>query len=187
MSNAGLSRRSTLAVLAALPCSPWAQASAVPAEVASELAGSRLHGAGRLTWFGLSVYDARLWAGERFSAAQFEREPLALELQYARTLQGKLIAERSLAEMQRFGSITDAEAARWLASMTALFPDVAAGDRLTGVHRPGEAARFYFNGKLRGEVRETDFARRFFSIWLSPQSSEPKLRLALIGGPRAGS
>ena len=181
MSNAGLSRRSTLAVLAALPCSPWAQASAVPAEVASELAGSRLHGAGRLTWFGLSVYDARLWAGERFSAAQFEREPLALELQYARTLQGKLT------EMQRFGSITDAEAARWLASMTALFPDVAAGDRLTGVHRPGEAARFYFNGKLRGEVRETDFARRFFSIWLSPQSSEPKLRLALIGGPRAGS
>ena len=159
----------------------------MPTEVASELAGSRMHGAGRLTWFGLSVYDVRLWAGERFSAAQFEREPLALELQYARTLQGKLIAERSLVEMQRFGAVPEADAARWLASMTQLFPDVARGDRLTGVHRPMEAARFYFNGKLLGEVRETDFARRFFSIWLSPQTSEPKLRLALLGNPRAGS
>lgn len=183
----GLSRRSALAALAALAYVPQARATPMPAEVASELAASKLLGAGRLTWFGLSVYDARLWAGERFSAAQFDREPLALELQYARALQGRQIAERSLTEMQRFGAASEADSARWLASMTQLFPDVAAGDRITGVHRPGEAARFYFNGKLRGEVRETDFARRFFGIWLSPQTSEPKLRLALLGGPRAGS
>jgi Chalcone isomerase-like len=187
MRSAGLSRRSALIALGAVPGALWAQPNAVPAEVATELAGSRLHGAGRLTWFGLSVYDARLWAGERFSAAQFEREPLALELQYARTLQGKLIAERSLVEMKRFGAVAEAEAARWLTSMTQLFPDVAQGDRLTGVHRPFEAARFYFNGSLRGEVREADFARRFFGIWLSPQTSEPRLRQALLGTARAGS
>ena len=187
MSHTGISRRSALAALAASTCAPQAWATPMPAEVASELAASRLHGAGRMTWFGMSVYDARLWALDRFSAAQFEREPLALELQYARALQGQQIAERSLVEMQRFGAVPDADAARWLAAMTQLFPDVAAGDRLTGVHRPGEAARFFFNGKLRGEVRETDFARRFFGIWLSPQTSEPKLRLALLGGPRAGS
>ena len=187
MSHAALSRRNALAALAALAFAPLARATAMPAEVASELPASRLHGAGRLTWLGLSIYDARLWAGERFSAAQFEREPLALELQYARALEGKQVAERSLSEMQRFGATSEADAARWLAAMTLLFPDVAAGDRITGVHRPGEAARFYFNGKLRGEVREADFARRFFGIWLSPQTSEPKLRLALLGGPRAGS
>ena len=189
MSNSGLSRRSALVALAALPVVVRAQApaNAMPAEVAAEMAGSRMQGAGRLTWFGLSIYDARLWAGERFSATQFEREPLAIELQYARTLQGKQIAERSLVEMQRFGAIAEADATRWLASMTQLFPDVTRGDRLTGVHRPLEAARFYFNGKLLGEVREADFARRFFGIWLSPQTSEPKLRLALLGNPRAGS
>jgi Chalcone isomerase-like len=199
----GLSRRGALLALGALPGLAWAQAARppvdmpadmpanvpanVPAEVAAELSGSRMLGMGRLTWFGLSVYDARLWAGERFNAAQFEREPLALELQYARKLHGKQIAERSLAEMQRFGAVAQADAARWLASMTQLFPDVHRGDRLTGVLRPGEAARFYFNGKLLGEVRETDFARRFFAIWLSPQTSEPKLRQALLGGPQAGS
>ena len=185
MSNAGLSRRGALVALGALPVLPWAQANPMPAEVAAELAGSRLHGSGRLSWFGLSVYDARLWAGERFSATQFEREPLALELRYARTLPGKLIAERSLVEMQRLGAVTEADASRWLTSMTQLFPDVTRGDRLTGIHRPGEAARFYFNGSLRGEVREADFARRFFGIWLSPRTSEPELRQALLGTGRA--
>ncbi len=187
MLNSGLTRRDALVVLAALPASAQAQANVMPTEVAAELAGARMHGAGRLTWFGLSVYEARLWAGERFTASQFEREPLALELQYSRALDGKQIAERSLVEMQRFGAITEADATRWLAAMTQMFPNVARGDRITGLQRPLEAARFYFNGKLLGEVREADFALRFFSIWLSPQTSEPKLRQALLGGPRAGS
>ena len=158
----------------------------MPAEVSAELAGARLQGAGRLTWFGLSVYDARLWAHERFTAAQFEREPIALELQYARSLEGKQIAERSLVEIQRGGTVAAADASRWLASMNQLFPDVNRGDRLTGVHQPGEAVRFYFNGALRGEMRDADFARRFFGIWLAPSTSEPKLRLALLGPARAG-
>ena len=64
--------------------------------------------------------------------------------------------------------------------MTRLFPDVEAGDRITGVQRPGEGARFYFNAALRGEVPDAEFARRFFGIWLAPQTSEPALREALL-------
>jgi hypothetical protein len=61
---------------------------------------------------------------------------------------------------------------------------VAKGDRITGVQRPGESARFFLNGKPIGEVRDAEFARRFFGIWLAPKTSEPKLRLALLA--RAG-
>lgn len=181
-------RRRMLIALALLPLlTRGVRAEPVPAEVSAELAGSRLLGAGRLTWFGLSVYDARLWTQERFSADRFEREPLALELQYARSLHGNLIAERSLVEMRRHAALDETDAARWLASMRRLFPDVARGDRLTGVHQPGESVRFYFNGVLRGEVRDADFARRFFGIWLSPSTSEPKLRLALLGASKGGA
>jgi Chalcone isomerase-like len=182
-----VSRRRALLALGVMPRSLWAQAGAVPIEVAAELAGSRLYGTGRLTYFGLSIYDARLWTGVRFNAERFDSEPLALELQYNRALRGKLIAQRSLTEMQRTGAIPEADASRWLASMTRLFPDVGPSDRLTGVHRPGESARFYFNGGLRGEVREAAFAGRFFGIWLSPQTSEPRLRQALLGLGQAGS
>ena len=103
---------------------------------------------------------------------------------YARALVGEQIASRSITEMKRVGSLSDAQAAQWLKSMTALFPDVKAGDRLTGVHTPGQSARFYFNGALRGEVADADFARLFFAIWLSPKTSEPKLRTQLLSGAR---
>jgi len=147
----------------------------------AELPGARLQGSGRLTFLGLHVYDARLWIDEGFVADRFDRHALALELQYARTLYSRLIAERSLEEMKRAGNIGDAQAERWLAEMKKAFPDVVKGDRITGVQRPDEGARFFHNGMLRGELRDADFSRRFFGIWLSPQTSEPKLRQSLLG------
>ena len=43
-------------------------------------------------------------------------------------------------------------------------------------------AQFLVNGKPTGEVRDTEFANLFFGIWLSPKTSEPKLRVALLAG-----
>ena len=173
-------RRTLLLGFALAPLAGGAT-TAPPAEVAAELPGARLQGSGRLTFFGLHIYDARLWIADGFAAERFERHALALELQYARTLYGRLIAERSLEEMQRIGGFSDEQAQRWLGAMTQTFPDVNKGDRITGVQQPQLAARFFHNGALRGELRDADFARRFFGIWLSPQTSEPKLRQSLLG------
>ena len=47
---------------------------------------------------------------------------------------------------------------------------------------PGVGTRFFFNGSLRGEVADADFTRLFFGIWLSPKTSEPRLREQLLAG-----
>ena len=158
---------------------------AAPAEVVAEMPGARLLGQGRLRFLGMRIYDARLWvAAASAAASDWAAAPLALELLYARGLEGIKIAERSLAEMQRQGEIDAAKAARWLGAMKQVFPDVQSGDRITGLHLPGLGARFFVNGQLKGEVRDAEFARLFFGIWLSPRSSEPSLRDALLGkGP----
>ena len=106
---------------------------------------------------------------------------LALELEYARALDGQAIAERSLKEMKGLARVDAAQAERWLQQMRQIFPDVKKGDRITGVQQPGEAARFFVNGQPRGEVRDAEFTRLFFGIWLSPRTSQPKLREALLG------
>ena len=160
-----------------------AQAGA-PDEVQAELPGARLQGSGRMRHFGILICDARLWTRPGFDAPGFQRQPLALELQYARTLDGRRIAEKSLDEMRHVGDVPAARAAAWLAEMTAAFPDVAKGDRLTGVLRPRESVRFFFNGTLRREVADVDFAERFFGIWLSPRTSAASLRQDLIGEAR---
>lgn len=159
---------------------PPAAASA-PAELATPLPTARLQGRARMRFIGLSIYEARLWVGTAAVPADWASVPFAIEIEYARTLWGSLIAERSLTEMRRQGEIAPEVAERWLATMKALFPDVKEGDRLTGVHTPGQGARFFLNGAAHGTPQDTTFSRVFFGIWLSPKTSEPALRSALLG------
>ena len=180
-------RRALLALTTALAAWPAAgqtathTASAVPAEVQTDLPGARLQGQGRLRFFGLHVYDIRLWAPVLLRGDDALRSSAAIEIEYARSLKGPLIADRSLTEMRRVADFDAVDGERWLARMKQLFPDVQAGDRITFVHRPGEGARFHLNGRLSGEVRDATFARLFAGIWLSPRTSEPQLRSALLG------
>ena len=141
----------------------------------------RLHGQGTLRWLGLKIYDAQLFAPSQFSAnASFER-PFALELTYARNFSSQSIAERSLGEIKRLGIGTAAQHARWLAQMQAIFPDVQMGDRLRGVHQPGQGVSFYKNGQRIGNIQDPEFSRAFFSIWFDPKTAEPALRNRLLG------
>jgi hypothetical protein len=175
-----LRRRGLLAAAAMWATVAHAQ-TAAPAELATDLPGARLQGSGRLRFLGLRIYDARLWMAAQPVGKDFGASPFALEIEYARELKGEQIAERSLAEMRRQGDIAEPLAARWLTTLKQLIPDVKGGDRITGVHLPGAGARIYLNGSLRGEPRDTEFARLFFGIWLSPRTSEPTLRDALLG------
>lgn len=177
-----LSRR--LCLLAPLSWALPAHADTPPQELSTALPAAQLQGQGRLRFFGLHVYDIRLWTPVDFAPQRWADSPLGLEIEYGRTLYGEKIAERSLDEMKRQGDLPAASAEQWLGQMKRLFPDVNAGDRLTGVHRPGIGARFYFNGRLLGEVADADFARRFFGIWLAQQTSEPDLRERLFGRAR---
>lgn len=172
-----MKRIAALLVLAALS-SPLHAQDGLPAAVAAEAPGLLPRGTGTFSWFGLEIYSASLWT--RGGTPDFG-QPLALALRYARSLKGSAIAERSAEEMKQLGAGTPEQLAAWLAEMSALFPDVSKGTTLTGVHLPGEGARFYRDGRLLGTIRGAEFSRAFFSIWLHPQTSAPKLRAALLG------
>lgn len=170
---------SAASLLTGLAPTGWTQ-TAAPAEVSAQLSGAQLAGTARMRFFGFNIYDATLWITPGFRASRYEQTPLALELNYLRGLSGHAIAERSLKEMRRSADITPAQAQRWLADMQVAFPDVNAGDRLTGLHRPGVGARFWLNGQPRADLRDAEFSRLFFGIWLAPATSEPQLRSELL-------
>lgn len=177
-------QRRALLLLPLLLAAPGLRAqTAAPAELAADLPGAKLQGSGLLRFFGLKVYEARLWLGGKPLGDDWAATPLALELQYARTLYGGQIAERSLKEMRRQGEIAPADADRWLGAMKQVFPDVKENDRITGLNLPGVGVRFFVNGALKGDIRDPAFAKLFFGIWLSEKTSEPALRNALLGRP----
>jgi len=151
-------------------------------ELAILLPQSRLIGKGRLTFWGFQVYDARLWALPGFKPDSLAAQPFALELAYLRGFDNQDVAERSITEMRRSAPISDAQAKIWIDDMMRALPDVKKGDRVMGIYRPGVGAQFLMNGRPSGEIRDAEFARLFFGIWLSSKTSEPKLRAALLAG-----
>ena len=153
----------------------------LPVELKNSLPQGKLIGKARLKVWGFEVYDARLWVPAGFDPARFGTFPLALELAYLRDFKAQDIAERSLKEMRRTQPIGDDQAIRWQADMLRVFPDVRKGDRITGVNKPGEGAAFWVNGQASGEIRDVEFSRLFFGIWLSPKTSELPMRAALLG------
>jgi hypothetical protein len=172
--------------IALLPLAPPASAQApngetLPSELDNDVPGLRKLGSARMRFFGLDIYEARLWISSGFKPETYAASPFALELIYLRGLSGKAIAERSLKEMQRQGSIGTELEKNWLASMVRTFPDVKAGDRIVGAHIPKTGARFWFNGQPLPAIPDPEFSRFFFGIWLSDATSEPQLRASLIG------
>ncbi|MFY7865133.1 chalcone isomerase family protein [Roseateles sp.] len=157
------------------------------AHAAPELSELRQQSKAQMRFFGLLIYDIRLWSREPIDAQNWSAQELALELQYARSLSGREIAKRSLSEMRRQVDISNEQGQKWLSEMEAAFPDVREGDRISGLQTPGEGVRFFVNGRLQRRIADPMFARLFFGIWLAPQSSEPGLRQQLLGGRREGT
>ena len=153
----------------------------LPAELRSTLPAGRQVGSAVLRFFGLRVYEARLWATNGFTPEDYNRHPFGLELVYDRKLEGAAIAERSIAEMRRVGSFTDEQARQWLSLMKQAFPDVVAHDRLLGLNDGQGEVRFFHNGRQTAQIRDAEFARLFFGIWLSPLTSAPAMRSSLLG------
>lgn len=186
MSWPGSAQAQGQALAATEPVSVTAVAAAADSGRLAPLAGTRLAGRGLLRFWGLEVYQASLWVGPGFRPESFASQPFALELEYRRAFKASAIAERSIQEMRRLGTFSEAQAQRWQRALQAALPDVRPGDRIVGLHRPGQGARFEQGGRLLGEVADPEFARLFFSIWLSPATSEPALREALLAGVGPG-
>jgi hypothetical protein len=140
-----------------------------------------------MTFLGFEVYQATLWVAPGFVQTAYEQSLFALDLAYRRDFSGADIAQRSIAEMRRQAPMTPVQEASWESQMRALFPDVRTGDRITGVNQPATGVVFWSNGRLLGEVRDPAFAKQFFGIWLSPQTSEPQLRRALLAQAKAAA
>ena len=159
-------------------CSLNASANSLPELVTKDVMGLTVRGSAVMRFFGLKVYDVRLWTQMKpFTYA----DPFVVELVYDISLKGKDIADRSVKEMRAQGIGDEMKLKRWGEEMARIFPDIKQGDTLIGVSLPGKEARFYNRDKLIATVPDPEFAKAFFDIWLSEKTSEPKLRVKLLG------
>lgn len=144
----------------------------------------RAIGTGELRWFGFRVYRAALWASRPVVVAQ--DGDFALVLRYQRSISSARLVQASVDEMLRLGVADAAQIARWQPLLEQAFPDVEAGDQITGVNRAGRGAAFYFGDARTAQIDDPAFAHAFFAIWLDERTREPGLRARLTGQPLDG-
>ncbi|MDB2415453.1 chalcone isomerase family protein [Rickettsiales bacterium] len=138
----------------------------------------KLVGQGSLYYFFWHIYDVKLYSQDgKFS---FDK-PFSLKLEYKRKLYGNKIADRSTEEIRGLGFKDEVKLAAWHAQMKDIFPDVNDGINLTGIYKPNQPTVFYKNNKQIGTIKDPEFGKWFFGIWLNKETSEPKLRKSLIG------
>ena len=153
----------------------------LPAAVTSLVPNLEAKGGGEMTFMTLAVYAAYFYCIDHVRCQWSPEQPFAMQLVYHRSLEGAKIAERSVEEIAKLGYGTPEQRERWGALMKQFFVDIVDGDRITGLNLPQTGVRYYYNGKLLGEIRDREFAKAFFGIWLDPRTSEPALRKQLLG------
>ncbi|MEJ2530541.1 MAG: chalcone isomerase family protein [Halioglobus sp.] len=124
------------------------------------------------------VYNSRLYSADgNYVAGQ---RPVRLDIEYLRDVDAEDLVAHTREEWQHQG-VTHEEQPRWLARLAQLWPDVAKGDILSVVVDDSNVSTFYRNGERLGALDDPDFGQHFLGIWLSPDTSRPELRLALLG------
>ena len=135
-------------------------------------------GTARMQYMIWDIYDAALYAPDgKWSS----NRPYALQLKYLKNLSGEKIADRSIKEMRGQGFYDDNRLAVWHEQMKAIFPDVQEGDVLIGIYTQEAETVFFDAEKEIGRIIDPEFGKRFFGIWLNEATSEPDIRMGLLG------
>ena len=141
------------------------------------IANPQLVGAGRMTFLFFNIYDAELYASEK---KWNKNKPFALKLTYLRNFKGREISKRSVEEIFKLGFDTKEILDNWQGQMDAIFPDVVSGSVIIGIKDSNGHAVFYYDEKFIGSIKDVEFTRWFFDIWLGRKSSDLRLRAKLI-------
>lgn len=146
---------------------------------AAQASGSlQMVGEARLSVMFWSVYDSRLYSED--GGYRPNQRPLRLEIEYLRDISSTALVDRTGEEWDHLNLSHERKPA-WLQELRGLWPDVSKNDVLTLDVDERNRSTFLLNGEPLGVIEDEAFGEHFLAIWLSPDTSRPALRKALIG------
>lgn len=129
-----------------------------------------------MMWF--DIYSAKLYSND--GKYQPNQLPLKLEIEYHRNIEAEDLIDATVDQWQHLG-IPEQQINEYREQLAKAWPDVKEGDRLTFMVNNATQAEFLFNDKPYFQVSNVQFSADFLAIWLSENTSRPKLRQQLIG------
>lgn len=144
---------------------------------ASEDVDFKLVGEGKMTYMFWDVYNAKLHT--KSGKYEPDAHPVKLSLTYLRDIEASDIVDATFEQWRHLDK--DQHIEQYGDLLTGLWPDVSEGDELSFSTNEQGHGTFAFNGEALKTVEDAEFSQAFLSIWLSENTSRPKLRNKLIG------
>lgn len=125
------------------------------------------------------IYKSTLYT--KSGQYQADNSPCSLifEIEYLKDITAQSLLERTIEQWQHLG-ISATEYQQYIPLLKAIWPDISSGDKLALLVE-GHRSIFYFNQLKVGIIEQKGFSQLFLNIWLSPNTSEQKLRTQLLG------
>ncbi len=166
-------KRFALALALTTSLSAHAEMVAAPDQAALQKCGEA-----KLSVLFWEVYESSLYTPT--GAYEQGTRPLRLEIRYLRDIRGGDLVKQTKKEWDAQG-LAHPNQSTWLARLTELWPDVSEDDVIALHLDDRNISRFTLNGETIGTIEDPDFGEQFAAIWLSPNTTRPELRQALIG------
>jgi hypothetical protein len=104
---------------------------------------------------------------------------LLFEIEYLRDITSIDLVDRTIEQWKHL-DIAESEYSQFVPILKAIWPDISSGDKLTMLLQNNQSV-FYFNDVRVGHIEAKEFSKLFLDIWLSPNTSQTKLRNQLLG------
>ncbi len=148
---------------------------------ASPVASLNKQGEGEMNYLFWTIYRAEYFSGQSSSVGGNKTE--ALRITYKKSISRQVLLDATYDQWSKLG-YRDGQVSDWLTSLGAIWPNVEPGDQLTILVTSSGISEFYLSDKMIGSISDEKFGDAFLSIWLSERTSEPDLRLQLLGKKR---
>jgi hypothetical protein len=141
----------------------------------------------RFTLLGRAKFSVLFWDiyESSLSTADGQRpfshlcQELLFEIHYLRDISKKDLLDNTVSQWQHL-SLKESEYSAFLPLLESIWQDIKKGDRLSMLTQQNKTV-FYLNREHIGEIESSTFAKTFLGIWIDENTSEPKLRLKLLG------
>lgn len=143
----------------------------------------KLHGEGTYRWWGIKIYDAKLFVAQDFSGDALNSKPLALEITYDIDIDKKDLVETTEEEWDELKISTSEQCQSrklWAEKLLNIWPNLEQGDRLKYQVYDNGSSEFFHNEKSVGAITDENFAPCFLAIWLAEDTSASGLRKDLL-------
>lgn len=125
----------------------------------------------------LDIYDVALYSETPgYSQAT---ENYALHIEYHRNVSAERLVELTQDQWENL-EVSEADIQRYGPILKNLWPDIKKGETLT-IHVTPDKSQFYHNDAAIGAINDPGFGKLFTDIWLSPNTSAPRIRNELLG------